>query len=92
MSSFDISRFQVGQTYIATPCFEGARQKIVVVIGRKDGHLQLAGVKDLDEGKVMVFDGREMAQFDAPDGLRYSIHSTCPIDAVAGARAFRMMH
>ena len=77
-------QFKVGEAYSAVPALDGAKKRIVVVIGRSGCHIQLAWCDDLSVGEVSAFDfGREFAQTRRPDGV-YSVSAACRVDATGG--------
>lgn len=74
-------QFKVGEAYSAVPALEGAKKRLVVVIGRSGCHVQLAWCDDLSVGEVDGFEfGREFVQVRRPDGL-YSVSAACRVDA-----------
>jgi hypothetical protein len=51
---------EIGGVYYATPAFEGARKRIVAVIGRSGDQVQLAFLEELAVGRMVAMEGREV--------------------------------
>lgn len=78
-------QFKIGEAYSAVPALDGARKRLVVVIGRSDRHIQLAWCDDLSVGEICAFDfGREYVKVSRPDGV-YCISAACRIEAADAA-------
>ncbi len=84
-------KFEIGATYCAVPALEGARRRMVVVIGRSGNHIQLAWCDDLSVGEVAALDfGREFMQVSRPDGV-YSVSAACRVDAADASEVMELV-
>ena len=84
-------QFKVGEAYSAVPALEGAKRRLVVVIGREGCHIQLAWCDALTVGLVKAFDfGREFVQVRRPDGV-YSVSAACRVDAVTASEVLELI-
>ena len=63
--------FEKGGAYFATPTIPGEQKRVMVCLGRGDGHTvifnRLGG--DFYSPEVDVIEGREFCQVQTPDGL-----------------------
>ena len=83
--------FKVGSCYPAVPALEGARRRMVVVIGRSDeGRVQIAWVDDLSTETVKAIYDREFVEASRPDGV-YTISAACELGAADAADVFSML-
>lgn len=84
-------QFKIGEAYSAVPALEGAKKRLVVVIGRSGRYIQLAWCDDLSVGEVNSFDyGREFVQVPRPDGM-YSVSAACQVDASNAAEVLEFI-
>lgn len=86
----DELKFEVGQTYLATPSWnpDGPR-KIAVVIGRCGRRVTIGWVDDLQVCETDgMWDGHEFIQAERPDGV-YNLSSAVPINCVTAPRSWR---
>ena len=60
---------EIGGVYYATPALEGAKKRIVAVIGRQGSAVQLAFLNELAVGKAVEMRGREVATVDTDLGM-----------------------
>ncbi|MBR2921510.1 MAG: hypothetical protein IKC27_09180 [Kiritimatiellae bacterium] len=60
---------EIGGVYYATPALEGAKKRIVAVIGRQGSAVQLAFLNELAVGKAVELHGREVATVDTDSGV-----------------------
>lgn len=72
--------FVLGQVYCATPALRGARQRLVIPIGRQGVRLQVALVDDFSIANldldVAADYGREFGRMTTRDGI-YSMSAAC---------------
>lgn len=77
-------RLVVGHTYVATPSLAGARQRIVVPIGRVGERVQFAFVNGLVSGDIdaqcLECLGREVVRLKCNDGI-YTVSAVCELCA-----------
>lgn len=71
---------EIGGVYYATPAFEGAKKRIVAVIGRQGSAVQLAFLDELAVGKAIELHGREVATVDTDIGM-YTVSAAVPVAA-----------
>ncbi|MBO5905344.1 MAG: hypothetical protein J6Q84_02870 [Kiritimatiellae bacterium] len=71
---------EIGGVYYATPALEGAKKRIVAVIGRQGEHVQLAFLEELAVGKAVEMHGREVASVDTDSGM-YTVSAAVPANA-----------
>lgn len=86
--------FKIGAAYSAVPALEGARRRMIVVIGRDEdaGRIQFVWAEDLSIEKVETFDlGREVLRTERPDGV-YMVSSACEVDAANAATVLEMLN
>lgn len=77
MSSYILEH---GGVYYATPALEGAKKRIVAVIGREGSTVQLAFLDELAVGRMEQMHGREIVAVDTEIG-RYTISAALPVPA-----------
>ena len=66
--------FEVGAVYVATPAHQGQPRRLVAVVGIEGYTMQAAFVDELAVGKLLAFDGREIAMINTRTG-RYNVFS-----------------
>ena len=71
---------EIGGVYYATPALEGAKKRIVAVIGRQGSAVQLAFLNELAVGKAVDMHGREVATVDTDLGM-YTVSGAVPANA-----------
>lgn len=86
------SQFRIGAVYCATPALAGAKQQLIVPIGRQGHAMQIALVSDFSLASVAVSDdyGREFARLQLGDGC-YTTSSACEVDAAEYARVRQLL-
>lgn len=86
------SQFRIGAVYCATPALAGAKQHLIVPIGRQGCAMQIALVSDFTLATVAVSDvyGREFARLQLGDGC-YTTSSACEVDAAEYAHVRRIL-
>lgn len=71
---------EIGGVYYATPALEGAKKRIVAVIGRQGSAVQLAFLNELAVGKAVEMHGREVATVETDLGM-YTVSGAVPANA-----------
>ena len=86
------AKFRIGAVYCATPAMQGAKQRLVIPVGRVGGQMQVATVDDLVLTHVAVggLCDREFAQMVLADGS-YSFSSACEVSAAEYARVRKIL-
>ena len=77
-------QFKVGAAYSAVPALEGAKKRLVVVIGRSECRIQLAWTDDLSDEDTQMCVGREIVRSTRPDGV-YVVSAAVPLDIQVAA-------
>lgn len=84
-------QFEIGRAYYATPAMPGAKQRIVIPIGRDGDQIQFAFVEDLANASCDILDGaREYVTMDV-DGQRYVSSSACVVPASESAKVLDLI-
>ena len=71
---------EIGGVYYATPALEGAKKRIVAVIGRQGSAVQFAFLDELAVGKAIELHGREVVSVDTDCGM-YTVSAAVPANA-----------
>lgn len=86
-------QFEIGRAYYATPALPGARQRIVIPIGREGSDIQFAFVDALanttSESVSSVC--REFVRLDIGDGHIYSCSCACSVPASESAKVLDLI-
>ena len=86
------NQFRIGACYVATPALVGAKQQLIVPIGRQGHAMQIALVSDFSLASVAVSDeyGREFARLQLGDGC-YTTSSACEVGVADYANVRRIL-
>lgn len=87
-------RFELGHAYYATPAITGARQRIVIPIGRAGSEIQFAFIDDLANANVEPIEGvdREFVQIVPGDGQVYGCSCAAEVPASESARVMAIIN
>ena len=86
------NQFRIGAVYCATPALAGAKQQLIVPIGRQGHAMQIALVSDFSVATVAVSDeyGREFARLQLPTGC-FTTSSACEVGVADYANVRRIL-
>lgn len=87
------NRFEIGHAYYASPAIEGARQRIVIPIGRSGSEIQFAFIDDLSNANVEPIAGveREFVRMLTGEGLVYGCSCASEVPASESARVLSII-
>ena len=87
-------QFVIGHAYYATPAITGARQRIVIPIGRCGSEIQFAFIDDLANAHVEPIEGvdREFVQLVPGDGHVYGCSCAAEVPASESARVMAIIN
>ena len=82
--------FRTGSAYIGTSTISRKRQKVFLIVGRRDSLISVAHVHDVQREFVETCDGTEYVKVKDPDGYDYFISAQVGVDIDEAFNVVRM--
>lgn len=85
--------FEIGRAYYASPAVVGAKQRIVIPIGREGNLIQFAFIDDLSNAMVEPIEGvpREFVKIKPGDGMVYGVSCAGEVPASESAKVLSII-